>query len=833
MISIAAVVATHNRPELLANRALKSIARQMRPPDILVVVDDSDEEYMLANEQIVASFRAHGTRVVYLENYRTPGAAGAWNTALSWLQGSAPLAFAALLDDDDAWAPTYLEQCESAAIHGDLDMVAAGIVYHKSSEHEGWPLSIPERLDIAQLLVRNPHIQGSNLFVRLRQLLEAGGFDEALRSTTDRDMCIRLADLDAVRFRSVQQHLVHHYAENYRERLSTRGGSAKLAGLRQFYRKYGCRMTDEQRAAFVERSLDAYACDPTVPDIVRRLPATRDARQSQSVAGQLELAIGVITSPDVGNLKRLLDSLYSSLGSRGDVTMSVLLLENGLQYAWSRNELRKAVARASHQGLDISVKSLERQRADVDGGVFEVSGKTLSKRKSIALSRTMLQHYLFLEAKPRQGSVVWILDDDVVLKGLAYEADGSIGVVEADYVEAILRLKESGAGVVIGEVTGDPPVPTLSCIRTQLVDLYHNLHQLAALEPNSCYPDRRDENRGIREARRDYYYDLSRSETDQLESPFWYKSDELNVQAGQVFQEMVSRLSEVLSGSQVFRPLVQTYQQDQSGVMAPSVIRGPSTLIFDLQTLREFPNAVPSIGEFDTRRGDMIWCLLNRFVGGREIVQASLPVRQVRTLLADTKPDFDTLEQDMRGYAAFSAMFEVLQAKADDRERRGEPAYGQQLIDFDDDEVRRAVRLYGKYVKERLRAFELSFLRVMGIVSALRSFYQRDSAAVDAPWWLASPEYEVSVTELRSFVQALESLYTIRNLESFKQNFPESDSNDFKRYLRMLPETVAKYRSNTPLPAEALREAAEHYVSQQFGTDRLNLLGIGEEGVVC
>ena len=29
----------------------------------------------------------------------------------------------------------------------------------------------------------------------------------------------------------------------------------------------------------------------------------------------------------------------------------------------------------------------------------------------------MLQHYLFLEAKPLPGSVVWILDDDVVLEG--------------------------------------------------------------------------------------------------------------------------------------------------------------------------------------------------------------------------------------------------------------------------------------------------------------------------------------------------------------------------------------------------------------------------------
>ena len=831
MISIAAVVATHNRPELLAKRALNSVARQTRPPDILVVVDDSDEEYRLTNRRIVASFRARDAKVVYLENYRTPGAAGAWNTALSWLQGSAPLAFAALLDDDDAWAPTYLEQCESAAIDGDLDMVAAGIVYHKSSEHEGWPLSIPERLDIAQLLVRNPHIQGSNLFVKLRKLLEAGGFDEALRSTTDRDMCIRLADLDAVRFGSAQQHLVHHYAESYRERLSTRGGSAKLAGLRQFYRKYGCRMTDEQRAAFVERSLDAYACDPTVPDIVRRLPATRDARQSQSVAGHLELAVGVITSPDVGNLKRLLDSLHRSLGSRSDVTMSVMLLENGLQDAWSRNELRKVVARASHQGLDISVKSLERQRADVDGGVFEVSGETLSKRKSIALSRTMLQHYMFLEAKPRQGSVVWILDDDVVLEGLAYEADGSIGTAKIDYAAAILQLKGTGPSAVIGEVTGDPPVPSLSCMRTQLVDLYHNLHKLAALLPASCYPDRRDENRCIREVHRDFYYDLSRSETDHLESPFWYEPRERNMQAGQVFEEMMSRLPEVLSGRQVFRPLMQTFQHDQAGVMAPSVIRGPSTLIFDLQALREFPNAVPATGGLDTRRGDMIWCLLNRFASGREIVQASLPVRQVRTLLADTKPDFDTLEQDMRGYAAFSAMFEVLQAKADERERRGEPAYGHEIIEFDDDEVRRAVRLYGKYIRERLRAFELSFLRVKGIVSALRCFHERDAEAVAEPWWLGSTRYETSVAELRSFVQVLESMYTIRNLKRFKQRFSESDSKDFERYLRMLPETVAKHRSNTPLPAEKLKEAAHLYVMAQFGTGPLRCLGIGEEGV--
>ena len=118
MQNIAAIVATHNRPQLLASRALESIAHQSRPPDFLVVVDDSDPETRLINKQVVAEFKAEDTKSVYLENKRTPGAAGAWNTGLSWLQGTAPSAFVAILDDDDSWAPVYLENCERMALEG-------------------------------------------------------------------------------------------------------------------------------------------------------------------------------------------------------------------------------------------------------------------------------------------------------------------------------------------------------------------------------------------------------------------------------------------------------------------------------------------------------------------------------------------------------------------------------------------------------------------------------------------------------------------------------------------------------------------------------------------
>ena len=233
-IKIAAVVATHNRPGLLANRALASVELQTRPPDYLVVVDDSDLKTRPTNQEALSGFMAEGVKTVYLENPRTPGLSGACNSALSWLQSVEPDTYVAFLDDDDGWAPTYLQRCEETVARDGLDMVASGIIYYSSLDGDGAFLGIPDRLDVNELLVRNPHIQGSNLFVRLRRLLEAGGFDEGLVSTTDRDICIRLADLGSVRFGTLDEHLVHHYAEEGRSRLSTPGERGEVPGAYAF-----------------------------------------------------------------------------------------------------------------------------------------------------------------------------------------------------------------------------------------------------------------------------------------------------------------------------------------------------------------------------------------------------------------------------------------------------------------------------------------------------------------------------------------------------------------------------------------------------------------------
>ena len=263
MVFIAAIIATYNRPELLEQRALMSVSLQTRPPDILMVVDDSSSDVRPMNRAVVTGFSAEHPRTIYLENARTPGACGAWNTALFELQRIEPSAFAAVLDDDDMWEPTYLQRCEQAVLERNLDMVAAGIVYNHSVEEDGLPFTSPERLKAEDFFVRNPYIQGSNLFVRLQNLLQIDGFDESLPSTTDRDICIRLADLGTVRYGRILDCLVQHYAERDRPRLSTPGSDAKSRGLTKFFQKYRSRMNDRQRQAFIQRSIEVFGCDPT------------------------------------------------------------------------------------------------------------------------------------------------------------------------------------------------------------------------------------------------------------------------------------------------------------------------------------------------------------------------------------------------------------------------------------------------------------------------------------------------------------------------------------------------------------------------------------------
>ena len=509
-------------------------------------------------------------------------------------------------------------------------------------------------------------------------------------------------------------------------------------------------MSDEQQAAFIERSRRLFDCDPTEPvPTVSFEPPVSNSDDSDS---SLTLVVGAITSPDTGLVERLLNSLAEKIAGREGVSLRVVLLENGGDDPVSRSALRDSVHRATEQCLHVVLKSLEQQHEDGAAGVLEITSEQPSHRKSIAQSRTMLQRYLFMEAKPLPGAVVWILDDDVMLENLSYGPGKSPEARDVDYVSEIRKLKDSGASIVLCEVTGDPPLPALSCVRTQLVDLYHNLHRFSSLAPESPYPDHGEENRMSRMEHPDYYYDLSSNWTSQLELPFWYEAGGENRTVGEAFREMVTCLPGILSGVQVFRPLVRVERKSAGEGLPASINRGPATLAFDLQALREFPNAVPVSGGMDFRRSDMVWSLLNLHTGGREALQAPLPVRQVRVAEpsdGSIQDGFSTMEQDLVGYAFYSALRNLLEHKIGQHHVNGRVPQGRRYLHFTDAEVSMASRLFQWYLDQRVSSFEISFIRITGLVSALKRLCQIPCVGQQVPWWLEQAEFSGSVENLR------------------------------------------------------------------------------------
>ena len=280
---IAVVITTCDRLPLLAERSLPSVLAQTHKPDIIVVVDGSAAEGRAGNGEYVKSLNLPGCEISYLVNDRSESASGSWNTAIDFLVGEVDdpqQLFVAILDDDDSWAPTYLERCFNAVCARNLDMVAADLYRIEALDGQPEHIEAPEQLCVDDFLTGNPGIQGSNLFVRLSVLLEAGGFDEEIKSTTDRDLCIRIAELGSIKYRRLAVPLVNHFAEPERARLSRRGSKVKNDGLTAFWHKYVGRMTEEQRRMFREHATRRFDWEPPHDAAAISLSAGRSAGNS-------------------------------------------------------------------------------------------------------------------------------------------------------------------------------------------------------------------------------------------------------------------------------------------------------------------------------------------------------------------------------------------------------------------------------------------------------------------------------------------------------------------------------------------------------------------------
>ncbi len=780
----AVVVATTHRPCL--RRAIESIRAQSVAPKTIFVVVDRDEPTRAAVEAELATVHK-GIKVI--RNDRMQGASGAWNTALDQLARGpeAGILFVSFLDDDDWWEADHLAAVSSAAARG-AEVVATTIVRHDPDSPDGAILHPPAALEHGDFLRGNPGVQGSNLSARLSVLLEAGMFDEALRSCTDRDMGLRLADIDA-RYEGVRAGRIHHDATGT-DRLSTRGSEAKRAGLDVFHAKHAWRMTPAQESAFLERGRALFDWAPSP----RPAEVPSPSREVLTSGRMTWVVAAIVDSEEPARARPFLADVARLAAHERIAGFTVVLLQNGPAEGFAR-----IVEHARSLALEVrAVTDPEVQRV---GAALGIAPDELAGKKSIAVARSVLQQVAHEVARGLAHPVVWIADDDVRLPSSLDH-----------FIDDVARARAAGLDAAIGMVAGAPPVPAATTLRTQLVDLVAFLRGAKVRDPNERVPDADLHNAKWRAGRSDYYYDLTRRQTDRLETPFLPATQATTL--GGAVAEIACRAARILAGEQVFRPVLPG-QEDLAASLRRAtspdgdgpaeertLTRGGNTFVFDVDLLRDVPNLSPSIAGRRLRRSDTLWALHARYRAGRSIHMVPIFVEHDRSHERAQGLDPDKLFDDVLGYGFSRALGESLEW------RRGA---GKQSAPLDPSRREGIAKRAHKLARERLAEVRLSCFRVRGLARALDHLLDEG-----APCGLD----EDGTRALRDLAATLRRDFAEGAFEALEARFQAvREDRGFEAYF-------------CAVEAHDRRTAARRLCEARLGRAIDEVLGSGEEGVV-
>jgi len=182
---VSVAIPTWNRAHLVG-RAIRSALAQTFQDFELCVVDDGSTD---GTREVVAGMV--NARVAYVRHEKNGGISRARNTALARARGE----WMAFLDDDNEWAPDYLERQLAFA----ASRPGAGMVYCRARRHDARasrhglvPSTVWEGRVFRHLLKEWVPLMSCAL-LRRSILIEVGGLDESLGAMEDRDLWMRLA----------------------------------------------------------------------------------------------------------------------------------------------------------------------------------------------------------------------------------------------------------------------------------------------------------------------------------------------------------------------------------------------------------------------------------------------------------------------------------------------------------------------------------------------------------------------------------------------------------------------------------------------------------------
>jgi glycosyltransferase involved in cell wall biosynthesis len=443
---IIGIITTKDRDNLFSN-AINSAVAQSRELDELIVVSDSNDENFECEKVICQKYNAVLIKNKYAHNY-----AGSLNTAIHGIISDRLFKaydfsdiYIAFLDDDDSWHENYIDECEKSIMHNE-DFVISGINY--CNEDGTKTLSISQKIEIGDFLKGNPHIQGSNTFIKFSTLLKSGMFDENMPSTTDRDLFVRVMLLNPS-YTVINKWLVDINAYNARERI-TNSTVKKAEGLKKFYYKYGGLMSNEIKTAFFERAERMFQVkwNEIEKTAQTHISSKKIYCNAKKYCGKLTIGF-IATEYKLG--LRLLKQLIALKRKKTKILVLINFTNNTYEY---ENLLKQS-------GYTYKLITHDRLLKDIKN--YSLAGLVVKNQIEkipicdIAVSRSLLQHYLYCNTK--EGDVVWVLDDDMELYDLMLEAN-SLSKNKAD-IDGTIEKYRNAYDAVRGNYAVDAPLPTL------------------------------------------------------------------------------------------------------------------------------------------------------------------------------------------------------------------------------------------------------------------------------------------------------------------------------------------------------------------------------------
>lgn len=761
-MKITAVIVTCNRLELLP-RALKSVSVQTRKPDYVYVVSNSTDETYLKELEICNEF---GFDI--FKNYRTENYAGALNTGVEEIvrrQGISDNIYFASLDDDDVWLPEYLIEIEGANTEN-FDLIAAN--YLRKSEHENFLMSLQTKISVSDFLKGNPGIGGSNTFIRLKTLLKAGCFDEALHSSVDRDFLVRVLQQNP-KYKVIQKHLVTAYTDTNRERLTT-NREKKIKSLQIFYFKYQYLMNEEEKIYFFQRAKSFFSIEKS--EIQISIQQSRPIIKSElefKNKGDYQFVIGFIAGNDfiaqriarqIIEKKIPVDLVLIIEDIQKGTTLAyteILFKDNSIPYLIVKDKDWREYLKTGHYG------AYYQQFSDIN---------------SIPLGRTILHHHLFTETTTFDNPVFWIIDDDVSFRSVL-NPNSKIQTID---VFSIINENIGNAEALIGGISNDPPVPLLSCIRSQLVDFYHSTLS-GGNSQIDCF--------SLRE-KPDYYYDLSDLHSDHLEVPIYHSSISDN------------DLRQLFSGKSLSRP---SLQKEVKAVNKTITRRGANTLIFNRKLLQYYPVISLEVNHKHARRGDLVWALLNQVVSGRTILEHTFSIEHNRSEADfDLKKELDKVAYDIIGYAFAKAILRSIETiKGEIGLHRPKDIFEKLIqVEF----YTRFFDTYSQFLNRRKARFLMNFYRISGLTMLLAKKHE-----------IAKYYYKEIADEgkLAAFEETIHEALQDKTLKSFCKEL----TNAIWSYSKSITEISED--------GEVYRNILEDFFKLE---NKLRKLGSGAEGIV-